>query len=974
MSRVLLLSIFALFAFAAPAAEALDTLPTVPGGGGGPVRIDPDGEIILEDPTPEPPIDPLPEPLLLGDVGNDSIELVIQSRPGTNQLFRSRDGGAYEFVETIEPDRRVERVDTGLEVGVRYCYRLDVTHPVAFSDFLCARTDWRVGFAQRHFSAAETERILRLFDWRDTETLDEGTAEAPALYYMNVFVDDPEAPAGLRGIGVHLQDTPVFGEELDGFRASSSLVTEGERIVGRWHFAVVPAHFYNQIRNRVLQQLASGDEPGIRAVVFRRLPVTAAREFPLDPHRVAHRFLGERGFEFNGQVVSECVYSEELGGEVCPYFLGWAARKLAGWIEEGAESLVEGIRAAIGQFQLIYTDEVDFEATFRVLNTDPAFGTDRYMVSGWSGEVLVLDNVRVHVRQGLAGFYGHTNSAGFFRKTILAGVDTKVCVETENHVVELTEFLTEEVVCVANLGELTGSVRFDLDVRDAYLNLLAQMTDAHDYVEQVWGHDMPKITVLVGEIADTISLTGRSFAPCMGRMPSAIGVGLDVLAGLISPGLLFVSGFVEFNYAVDIVLLPNSEESRAVGVHEYGHAVMCSLLGSQGADAFQLAWTDVIFATSNQSADNDTSYLTEAFADFLTSQVVGGTNYAAPGGNVTSSMEVNYCEAGESCFENNFRSESSFEDQVARIVSLLHDAFDGSGNPNDGSHWAPDGSGGLQPGRFLDSLRNETEDVELAPTDLPEIFERWDERGTLLNESNFLGGLGDLLQERGFSEAEVCALFSLHDSASNCPAFALAPPWLDWLTADSSPVALFVRGEPEATSVLPGLDAELPARWLLAAPETAEPPAGVLPGSESAIPLYPIAVLEGVQKVRLAGFGKDVRDSAFAFRLGEGWFEGIAPDGGRLGGGWRARNAKATSLRLALAPEFDERVLGLLSRALDEKEEFTGELRLTAPPEIRVKLKGQGRVVGKVKIAFVGIRDGVEKRGSFVAKLRGTLQ
>jgi hypothetical protein len=975
------LAALAMALFALPAA-ALDQLPGIPGIGGGPTRIDPGGEIVFEDPDTDPPlIDPRPEPLALGSIGNDSIELVIHSRPGTNSLFRSRDGGEFVFLETVAADTRIEREDAGLEVGRRYCYRLDVTHPVAFSDFICATTDWRVGFEQRLLTAEETGRVLELFDWRDTEPLGEGTAEAPALYYMNVFVDDPEAPAGLRGIGVHVQDTPVFGEELAGFRASSSLIEEGGRVTGRWHFAVVPGHFYNQIRERVLAQIASGQEPGVRAAVFRQLPVLGAREFPLDRHRLSHQYLGERGFEFNGEAVSECVFNEEFGGEICPFFLGWAARKLAGWIEEGAESLVEGIRTAIGHFQLIYTDDVDFSATFRVLNTDPAFGTERFMVSGWTGEVLVLDNVRIQVRQGIAAFYGHTDSEGRFHKTVLSGVDTRVCVETENHVAELTEFLTEEVVCVADLGELAGTVSFDLDVRDPYLNLLAQMTDAHDYVETVWGHPMPKITVLVGEIADTISLTGRSFSPCMGRMPSAIGVGLDVLLGLIDPGLLFVSGFIEFNYAVDIVLLPNSEDSRGVGVHEYGHAVMCSLIGSQGVDAFQLAWTDVIFATADQSAGNDTSYLTEAFADFLTSQVVGGTNYATPAGNTTSSMSVRYCEAGEACVENNFSSESTFINQVARVVSLLHDAFDGPGNPNDGSHWADDSLGGLQPARALDSLSNEAEVVELAPTDLPAIFEHWDERGTLLNESNFLGGLGDLLQERGYSEAEVCALFELHDSGTTCPSFALAAPWMGWLTAETSPAALFASIVAEPTR--PGLGTVLPARWLAAAPTTGLLPPSAAPRSGEQggttevagleAPLYPIAILEGVQKTSVKGLGKSKRESAFAFRLGEGWFEALAPTGAQLGGGWSVRNESGTSLRLHPAPEFDPELAGVLEVGLQDLGEGDGEIEITGPPEIRLKLRGDDGVVGKITIPFlVGDGEG-ESRGSYVAKLRGTL-
>ncbi|MGI9430788.1 MAG: hypothetical protein ACR2PQ_01155, partial [Myxococcota bacterium] len=898
----------------------------IPGLGGGPLVIDPGGFV---DPTPEvPPLPPLPEPLLIGSVGNDFLRVVTNTGGGTHSLYRQVDGGAFQLLQQLPADTRTEILQEGLRVGTQYCYRLDSIIPggVTRERFRCATTEWRVGFSGYDISEADTARVMSLFDWRDTEPLPGGD-ELPALYYMNAFIDDVELPQGLRDLGIHVEPMPVFGEELAGWAASSTLVRENGAITGRWVYAIVPGHFYNQIRERVLEQLAAGTEPGIRALVFRQLPLYEAREYPGDAHRVSYQYLGERGFEFNGEINTGCVYNADLDLQLCPRLLGWIANKLGGWLWEGAESLVEGIRWGIGQFQLIYTDDADIDVTFRLLNTDTEFGTDRVMRSGWSGRELRPADMRVHVRQGLAAFYDHTDSVGRFRERVLQGVDTQFCIEAENHVVELTEFLTEETVCFASIGELDGDLTGDINVSHPYLNVVAAMTDAHDYLLEVADYNMPKITVLAGPQANRVALAGRSFAPCMGRMPGALGLLADVVSGPLLP----LAVAAEFVTAVDIVLRTDSDDSRGVAVHEYGHAVMCDLLASQGVAAFQIAWNDVILATADQSPGNDTSYINEAFADFLTSQVVGGTNYFSPSNDVTSSHSMNYCESGSTCVEENFRSESSFENQVARITSLLHDAFDG-GDAHDGSYWEEAGPI-LTRDAVLDS-DDRDESVALARTDLRALFDHWDARGAFLDEATFLGGLADLAATRGYSEGEICRLFAIHDDASMCPGYVTDRPWIAWLVEPTSPFAGVSLFSDAALPPATGGGLAIPSAWLAIAPTapsaqsgpieavTVIDAAGVvlslsdlpldvipdgLPGSiqDAAEPEYPIAVVSGTQKVKLAGFGKDKRESAFAFRIGEGWWEAIDPLGQRLGGGWTQRGKKGVALRMHLAPEFE---------------------------------------------------------------------
>jgi hypothetical protein len=53
------------------------------------------------------------------------------------------------------------------------------------------------------------------------------------------------------------------------------------------------------------------------------------------------------------------------------------------------------------------------------------------MRSGWSGEQLHLKDVKIEVRQGLAAFYGQTDSQGYVTLKVAKNSDTKVCIQVE---------------------------------------------------------------------------------------------------------------------------------------------------------------------------------------------------------------------------------------------------------------------------------------------------------------------------------------------------------------------------------------------------------------------------------------------------------------------------------------------------------------------------------------------------------------
>jgi hypothetical protein len=98
------------------------------------------------------------------------------------------------------------------------------------------------------------------------------------------------------------------------------------------------------------------------------------------------------------------------------------------------------------------------------------------------------------------------------------------------------------------------------------------MTDARDYLSRIAGIHMPKITVLVGRPGRGRSRSpGARSRPCLGRVPSVLGLGADLigaLGSLVNPTFLAATTAVEFVYSVDMILRPSDDDSRGVPVHE----------------------------------------------------------------------------------------------------------------------------------------------------------------------------------------------------------------------------------------------------------------------------------------------------------------------------------------------------------------------------------------------------------------------
>jgi hypothetical protein len=696
-------------------------------------------------------------------------------------------------------------IESGLPAGTTYCYEMraadgSVVHPAE-----CARTLYEpFVFQGPGLSQAESDQMAATFNWAHTEavaaTLSNGET---ALYSMNILVKNSADLYGLRGLGIHTQTQPLFQVEQDASSGTLMQAMVGGEPAGAWITAIVPGPIYNDLRWQAIDGLASGNPIGIEAMVFRRIhqpgagfyPDGAVTVNPIDP-----TFIGQQGITYNGY--SSCWYDEDLDLNLCQVeqaLFGWLANKLLTIVLEVVDQVVDSIRQFIGGVVKLIKGEVLVTVQLVLHNSDPGFGVTRPLVSGWNaGAPLVLKHLPIKIYQGVSLFTGTTNASGFATVEIAKNSEAKVCIDLENDRIEIIDSFTERRICVDQRIPGTATpITVTLTTADKHANLLATMTDAADYLAQVMDFDMPKVAVLTGWQSSLVNLvnSGRSFAPCMGRMPN-LPANLAIYSGaVVSSYITLLGEIAEFFTAYDIVMAGDDVASRGVGVHEYGHAAMCELLRDASQVDAQIAWAHVIVASlTGQSASMQESMIAEGFADFLAAQVVGGTNYFNPSPPTRSSGKLTYClgnsTSTSACLEPNAprcdHAACDKSENINYVASLLQDVFDRVpldlaqkinwpvGLANDGSLWSFDGTAMTPHPSANQVSAADADTIQLAGPKLASIFAAWSARGTTLSYDSFLGGVAQVLKDEGFDVTAVCNLFAAHEpSGSPCPAYVI---------------------------------------------------------------------------------------------------------------------------------------------------------------------------------------------------------
>ena len=104
-------------------------------------------------------------------------------------------------------------------------------------------------------------------------------------------------------------------------------------------FVAVPGRLYNELRAQMLEQQGRGEEPGVRALVFRRIPVPEAIATGVTQFVLSYTYLGQQGFEFNA--TPRC-WSNGDGTSTCEQpLIGWILRKVTHFVVELVDGLSE---------------------------------------------------------------------------------------------------------------------------------------------------------------------------------------------------------------------------------------------------------------------------------------------------------------------------------------------------------------------------------------------------------------------------------------------------------------------------------------------------------------------------------------------------------------------------------------------------------------------------------------------------------
>jgi hypothetical protein len=353
----------------------------------------------------------------------------------------------------------------------------------------------------------------------------------------------------------------------------------------------------------------------------------------------------------------------------------------------------------------------------------------------------------------------------------------------------------------------------------------------------VHGVAPPRARVLTGFNANILTKKTNSgedkvWTPCLGYHHGPIDLAfLDAigLRFLLPPGATVISGplgvYLDILAETDIIM-PNGSKvgrDRAVMSHEYGHFSLCTLMFDANPGAVDILITDNISEGDSDSPTNQTRYLNEAFADYVTGQVAGGADYQwLPPVGTTPSQH--YCDGSGTvggCWDTNFMLSAKFTDQIARVSSLIHDAFDGAPrgtfSPNSGDSWTLDTSGtcpvpprfvgGDNPGGncmvFSRTAYGDAADERVAlhrgamRTWIGAFHGR--SSGDLLREAPFLAGLGDAMRAENNSWCEICRVYALHATTATTNQ-AL------WNVCLSAPISTYVGPPPDASLRLQATD------------------------------------------------------------------------------------------------------------------------------------------------------------------------
>ena len=684
-------------------------------------------------------------------------------------------------------------------------------------------------------------QLREMFSWEDVRYLEETDPEGnPAIWHGAIYVSSKEQLALLDQWHVLWSSQPLTETYRDTLEGRCGTVGQASDDEGTVVWAIFPAKLFNYLKYVSLGWEAAGREPPFKFIIPSD---PSENEHTHGEGSIKYSSLASSGFlewleatpagdplkiKIKIKIPPVRDLIEDFGatgaaiitgGATIPFTLGDLGEEAA----QIADTVWDNTRIAIGAIWGAVQGRVDVRFQLRVKNRDPRFvsyGEAGYMRRMW-GEpcdrsddpedadkrcgptfsdnsenrpLVVPSGARLRIQQWGLGFIPalHQDLVSEFGVANLKAVKQPngqkgdVCFEFDSDYAQFTSTLVPRETCDFGKLEFKKDINQELLLDTQEIFAFAQIKDSADYLREVVGHEPHRADVLIGWAANTLT-GGRAVAAC-----------LDF------PGLVYdlntLVGPVPFSTAIlkDIWWPTSSKahgnpDSRMVMTHEYGHFAMCSMLVAEAGPGALDPLIPVPFQGQNERTD--LGVMLESIADLFTSQVVGGTNYTffagAFGGQGSGS---HYC-VRDPCIETNHVGNSDymdlehlgeddrdsvFKDEIARVTTFFHDAFDGgpsadrrdTDQPWNGDVWhlvGPIGDPSLSysPTGYLAS---DDESVALVGADWKRWITNWVDRGGSPNRENVVGGLVDTMLE-SHNWCEVCEVLAIHDK--DTPEFAL---------------------------------------------------------------------------------------------------------------------------------------------------------------------------------------------------------
>lgn len=431
------------------------------------------------------------------------------------------------------------------------------------------------------------------------------------------------------------------------------------------------------------------------------------------------------------------------------------------WLLNAVATIGNDITTALGAIDALFAGRITLAMTINSGNFNPLFGdTTTPMIRAWglgAGSPVAAGGLKITVQENTFGglipetFNGTTDDSGdvVIRPAKHGSGDVAgvaLCIHMSNKAAVLTDFLQTLETCdfsawtslpsptqtqINSPAPLIPSVDQDqnlyLVIGNGFLNVLLQMSDAYKWSTDVAGYSPSSARVLVGPIADVMTYANgnRAFTDCFYHRNVAtayldfITTGeiqgfLDGLTYLLPASALVtqpVQAILNYLQNADIII-PNApatgadgnSSGREVGSHEYGHFLLCNLAENAdktAIDGLVIGTAGALITSQSDNYSDSVRYINEAFADFVSGQVTSIANYGwlrVPGGKVCASGAKS---PDRPCFDENFTGSPQGKTDtagIARIASLIHDAFDHApssallSTPDDADAWRLDPS------------------------------------------------------------------------------------------------------------------------------------------------------------------------------------------------------------------------------------------------------------------------------------------